>query len=157
MKASSQVEYQEEGGKITLKLSGYINHFVEIDVKRLKNFKNLDVNFEGVTMINSLGIKKWFEVLNQIGTDVSIKYHQIPPSVVTQMSLVVGFLPKNAEVISFFAPYFDKSTKETKMILLTPDQVKAGKAPVQTNDLGEELILDAIEEIYFSFLEKKSA
>ncbi len=156
MSEASGAKYIENGDEVTIQLSGYINHFVTIEAGKLQGFSTVHVDLKEVTMINSLGIKKWFEVLNAIDANTSIKYHNIPPSIVTQMSLVIGFLPKQAEVISFFAPYFDRRTKETKLVLLTPDQIVDGKAPVQKNDLGEDLILDAIEEIYFSFLTKKS-
>lgn len=156
MKEGKDVVYEGNGNEVTIKFSGYINHFTEIDIEKVKNFETVNVDFEEVTLINSLGIQKWFAVLSALGPDVSIKYFNIPPSIVTQMSLVVGFIPKNAKVMTFYAPYFDKATKDSTRVLLKPEDIIDGKAPVMNNDQGQPLLLDAIEEIYFSFLGRKS-
>lgn len=155
MVVTNQIDYAVNGKEITIKFSGHFNHFIEIEKDRLKGFKTVNVDFNDVKLMNSLGIKKWFDILANLEPDVIINYYKIPPNIVIQMSLVVGFLPKMSNVISFYAPYYDKVTKEGTLVLLTPDQIQDGKAPEAKNEKGEELFLDAIEEIYFSFLSKK--
>jgi hypothetical protein len=71
------------------------------------------------------------------------------------MNIVAGFIHPNGRIESFVAPYYDETNDEEIKILLTPEEIKDGKAPLKTNDAGEALEFDEIELQYFNFLKMK--
>ena len=71
---------------------------------------------------------------------------------IEQMNMVEGFLPANASIESFYAPYFDPDADEEIKVLLRIQEVSNKKAPIKKNDSGTELEFDALEAQYFNFI-----
>jgi len=136
----------------TFKFSGSINE--DFTYKNLIGDASAKYIFdlEGVTLLNSCGIREWIKFINELPENSQLEYHNCPTVVVLQMNMVKGFLTANAKVASFYAPYYDEEADEEVKILLTTDQVVDGKAPQIKNDDGEELEFDGIEATYFKFL-----
>ena len=68
------------------------------------------------------------------------------------MNIVKGFIKEDGIIESFYAPYYSEDNDEEIKILIKPDQVIDGKAPIIKSDSGETLEFDDIEAQYFNFL-----
>lgn len=144
------------GDERKLSFQGVIDE--EFSFNQLKgNASKYLVDFKGLKGINSCGIREWIHFVEGLGGNVKIEYYNCPQVVVQQMNMVSGFLTSNAEVKTFYAPYFCEESDEEKLILLKAEQIIDGKAPELSHEVdGEkvELEFDAIEEQYFKFLSK---
>ncbi|MFW5871861.1 MAG: hypothetical protein ACOCUT_02035 [bacterium] len=158
---SNQVEYgggklkvniENEGEQGKLFFEGVIDEDFSGDKISSVKFKNYLIDFDKVSMINSCGIREWITYLETIDSQSKITYVNCPPVIVNQMNIVAGFLTPNAKVESFYAPYYDEEEDEEIIKLLKVEDIKDGKAPVLTNDNGEELEFDGIEKQYFNFI-----
>lgn len=149
-----EIQIEENDSLKTLTFIGSIDE--EFDFKDLiSDATQLIVDFKGLKMINSCGIREWINYIEKQGSNTKIIYINCPQIIIQQMNMVSGFLTENAEVKSFYAPYYCEDSDEEKMILLESQNITDGKAPVITQEVnGEnvELEFDAIEEQYFKFL-----
>jgi len=105
-------------------------------------------------MINSCGIRDWVEFQKNIDDSVQIIYQNCPQVIIEQINIIKGFIKEGGIIESFYAPYYDEKNDKEIKILITPDEVVDGKAPVKKNEDGEELDFDEIELQYFNFLKK---
>jgi hypothetical protein len=129
-------------------------NYEELLQNKGKNYK-LDLN--EIKMINSCGIREWVHFVEKLGSDVKIEYYNCPQIIIQQMNLVSGFLTANAEIKSFYAPYFCEDNDEEKSVLLQSSQIVNFKAPVITTNVdGQEVEMefDAIEDQFFKFLKR---
>ncbi len=148
------ISTSNEGSALKLSVKGQVNENFAFDDLDLGGAGTIHLDLEGITLMNSSGVKRWFKFIEAIPATTKIVYQNVPPIIVTQMNIVEGFLSPNAEVETFYAPYFDEENDEEVKKLLKPSEVKDKKAPTFTNDGGEELEFDALEETYFKFLDK---
>ncbi len=148
-----KIDIKPNGNEIHL--SGAINE--DSDFTALENLTPglLIFNFESVTIINSCGIREWIKLLTKLKAH-QIRYINCPQIIIEQMNLVHGFLDKNTEIESFYAPYFcDSCDKEVKMKLHT-SKVTQGHAPkINCPTCQNELEFDALEKQYFQFMTLK--
>jgi hypothetical protein len=152
-----RVDIVNEGDKRKLSIFGNINE--DLDIQKISQDKGNSyiVDFGGVKMINSCGIREWIRFVEAIGKNTPIEYHNCPQIIVQQMNMVAGFLSAQAKVISFYAPYFCEDNDEERHVLIQTSQVVGGKAPkvtTQVNGQTVEMEFDAIEDQYFKFLKK---
>tara|TARA_B100000925_G_C22010930_1_gene476383 strand:- start:2803 stop:4056 length:1254 start_codon:yes stop_codon:yes gene_type:complete len=136
----------------TFRFSGSINEDFTFKSLIGETSSKYIFDLEGVTLLNSCGIREWIKFINELPAESQLEYHNCPTVVVLQMNMVKGFLTSNAKVTSFYAPYFDEEADEEVKVLLTTDQIVDGKAPPIKNDAGQELEFDGIEATYFKFL-----
>lgn len=151
-----EIEVEDIDNTRSLSFRGTIDE--EFDYKELVgSFEIIKVDFKGLKMINSCGIREWINFIEKLGSDSHIEYYNCPQIIIQQMNMVAGFLTSNADVVTFYAPYYGEDTDEEKMILLESKNIEGLKAPTITQEVnGEnvELEFDAIEQQYFKFLEK---
>lgn len=148
------VEVKTENDTTIVNLTGRIDE--DADLKPILDLKDkkLHINFNNVEMINSCGIREWINMLGELSGKIT--YSHCPQSVIEQINMVHGFIKPGIDVKSFYAPYYEESTDEVKMILINTSDVVDNKAPVMKNDAGEELEFDAIEAQYFQFIKQMS-
>ncbi|AYF43570.1 MULTISPECIES: hypothetical protein [Halobacteriovorax] len=148
------VEVKTENDTTIVNLTGRIDE--DADLKPILDLKDkkLHINFNNVEMINSCGIREWINMLGELSGKIT--YSHCPQSVIEQINMVHGFIKPGIDVESFYAPYYEESTDEVKMILINTSDVVDNKAPVMKNDAGEELEFDAIEAQYFQFIKQMS-
>ena len=148
------ISTSNEGSALKLTIVGQVNENFAFDDLDLAGADTIHLDLDGIVMMNSSGVKRWFKFIEAIPGETKIVYHNVPPIIVTQMNIVEGFLSPNAGVETFYAPYFDEENDEEVKKLLKPADVVDKKAPTLTNEGGEELEFDALEETYFKFLDK---
>jgi hypothetical protein len=114
------------------------------------------IDLEGVTAINSVGIREWIKWIKAIPTSIELSVRKCPKIIVDQINMVAGFLPATTKVESFFVPYYADATGSEKMILFqTGKEFKDGQIepPAEVkDDSGEMMEMDVIEAKYFKFL-----
>lgn len=152
--SSLNVIVTEDGSNTKVVLEGQINE--DSDFSALESLKGdtLILNFKNVTHINSCGIRDWVEVQKKSFQFNKVIYQECPQVIIEQMNIVSGFIHKNGEIESFYAPYYNEAKDEEVKILLTPAEVVGSKAPLKKDQDGNELEFDDIEVQYFSFLKK---
>ncbi len=154
MSSNLKFEKEELSDHIVFNISGQIDEDAELESMHIEGHTKIVFNLENVTMINSCGIRDWVEFQKNIADDTKIIYRNCPQVIIEQLNIIKGFIKEGGVIESFYAPYYDeKSDKEIK-ILITPDEVIDGKAPVKKNAEGDELDFDEIELQYFNFLKK---
>ena len=146
-----KVEQSEDNGKTKLSFSGSIDEDFKFDTISIDK-DDVIVDFEEITLLNSCGIREWIKFVTSLGGSKKITYVNCPSVVVMQMNMVKGFLSENAQVESFYAPYYDEDLDEEVKILIKSADVVDGKAPEVKSDSGKPLEFDGIEKTYFKFL-----
>lgn len=152
--SSLQIEVTSSGAQTNVILTGQINEDSNFDTLKGLSGDILNLNLEGVTHINSCGIREWIELQKNNFNFSKIVYENCPQVIVEQMNIVAGFVHEKGEIKSFIAPYYSESEDKEYKILLTPSEILNGQAPERKGDDGEELEFDEIEAQYFNFLKK---
>ena len=154
-----KVERKDEGGKPVLEISGQIDEdavFANVDIS---SDKELTLDLENVSAINSCGIREWIKWIKTGPSDGTVVYKNCPKVIVDQINMVAGFLPENGRVESFYVPYYCDSNGNEKMVLFKSGvEFKDGELnppeEVKDDDSGDEMEMDVIEAKYFKFLNK---
>ena len=147
------VQLEDNGDSAKISISGNIDEDFDYKFLLEKKFKDYVVDFEGLGLINSCGIREWITLLTELNDVNSITYINCPAIIVKQMNMVDGLLPKNAYVESFYGPYVCEECDEETNIILIPDKIKNSKAPeVKCSSCNEVMEFDTYEDQYFRFI-----
>lgn len=153
-----QVEKNKSGSDLTLTLKGNIDEDAILANITFDGAAKVVLNLEKVMAINSCGIREWIKWIKSAPESTKFIYLNCPKIIVDQINMVAGFLPTNAEVESFFVPYFNEDSGEEKMILFKRGvEFKDGQVspPESVKDpSGKEMEMDVIEAKYFKFIKK---
>lgn len=153
--AKCELQMDKNGSQAKIKIAGIIDEDIQLTDYSLKGLSSVEINLDQVRSINSCGVREWVKWLES-APSAQIKLIACPKVIVDQINLVAGFLPMNAQVKSFYVPYFNPDTDFEKVVLFregvefTGSQVSLPKAV--TDDKGNELEIDVVESKYFSFL-----
>ncbi|MCB0389712.1 MAG: hypothetical protein KDD58_00405 [Bdellovibrionales bacterium] len=163
---TSEIVTTVEGDKLVVKIKGFISETSELFSLDLSPYREVVLDFEETSFINSLGIRLWMEWFKSDKVPVSTQVRLINcvPSLVSQFNMVKGFISDNCSVESIYANYYiEDSAQERKILLIKGKDFEPEKdgqegwvkiqEEIDTQD-GEELVLDTIKEKYFSFLGK---
>lgn len=149
---------KQNAGEFIITLKGHIDEDATFNGLELNGANKVYVELEGVSAINSCGIREWIKWIRTAPTGSQIIYRKCPKVIVDQINMVAGFLPENGKVESFYVPYYSDASGNEKMILFKegvefkgnevfpPGEVK--------DDSGEVMEMDVIEAKYFKFLQK---
>jgi hypothetical protein len=153
---SFSIAKQPDGARLVVKISGGVDEDANFQPIDTGAFKSVVLDLEGVTAINSVGIREWIKWVKAIPTTIQLSVSRCPKIIVDQINMVAGFLPPATIIESFFVPYFAESSGTEKMLLFEKDkEFKDGEihppADVK-DDSGEEMEMDVIEAKYFKFL-----
>lgn len=161
-KLTIQVIRNSEG--ITLRLDGVLDETAELPAFDTSFCGRMTIDLRKLTMINSLGCRKWIHWLKAYPKGTQIFLVNCSSVVVHQINILVGFVPPGVTVESIDVPYFCESCGEDEHILMmtsgaavqgwTPDQVPDEKECIHCKKTAE---LDVIKSRYFHFLTKKAA
>lgn len=142
----------------TIKISGTLDEEAQFpQLKLAANPTFLDLN--GVTSVNSVGIRNWLNWITPLSQQGQLIFKNVPHCVVLQINMIEGFLPKTAQVESFYVPIYSEEKDEEAQILL-----EIGK-DIQKSPTGAKVLVDVakikgggdwefdvVEKTYFKFL-----
>ena len=117
------------------------------------------MDFDKIDFINSGGIKLWVHFAENLESyqNLSVHFHNCPRSVVDQVNLVQGFLPKNASVESVYVPIYCTKCEETRNVhLMVSDPhekfEQIGDDEAAGPDCEHDFEVEIIKDRYFRFL-----
>ncbi|MCB9027313.1 MAG: hypothetical protein H6625_13410 [Bdellovibrionaceae bacterium] len=163
---TSEITLDAQGDVLFIKIKGFISETSELFSQDLSPYKEVTLDFEHTTFINSLGIRLWMEWFkgDKVPQNVKVKLIHCVPSLVSQFNMVRGFINNSCSVESIYANYYiEDSAQERKILLVrgkdfepeSNNQEGWVKIREEINTAeGDELVLDTIKEKYFSFLGK---
>lgn len=150
------IDKKDEGGKLVLEVKGNVDEDATFTPPEIGGATQVSLDLEGVTAINSVGIREWIKWIKTIPPSVKIGVRRCPKIIVDQINMVAGFLPAGTVVESFFVPYFADASGEEKQVLFeNGKEYKGGDVfpPAEVkDDSGEVMEMDVIEAKYFKFL-----
>ncbi|MEX0797889.1 MAG: hypothetical protein WEB87_04715 [Bacteriovoracaceae bacterium] len=152
MSEGLKIEVERKPSEVEVVFEGQIDEDADFSSLSGLEAQVMVFNLEKVSLINSCGIREWVEFQKKLPKETKLVYRKCPQVIVEQLNIVKGFIRDNSLIESFFAPYYNEARDQEVKVLLTPSQVKEGKAPVIKDEDGSELEFDEIEMQYFSFL-----
>lgn len=150
-----------KGQDVELSVSGLLDETAELPAFPQTIPGKLIVDLAGVVMINSLGCRIWVNWIRTVKANGGVFLVKCSPPVVHQINILVGFLPDNVKVNSFYVPYACQDCNEESFILLEEGTGFNGNGVVGLKEVMTcphckgEMTLDVIEARYFKFLQKK--
>ena len=143
-----EVKKSVSSTKIVYALKGQIDEDTKFEAHSISDVKNLEIDLNDVTHINSCGIREWIKWLSTASSADQIIFTNCPKVVVDQINMVDGFLPKNAKVFSFYVPYYSEESGDDRNVLLTSGKEFTGSEvnnpPIIKDDKGNEMEMDVI-------------
>lgn len=137
-----------------LTLSGGLDEDSEIPV--FKEKKNLRVNLRQISYTSSHGINTWCKWLSAHDQCPVIYLEECPYIFIRNASVLKGLLTPNVQILSFYVPYYNDSSEESKSVLFIRgrDFKDDGTLifPQVFDSLGNEMDMDVVKEKYFHFL-----
>lgn len=159
------MEVKVTGTKHELSLVGPISEKTALYEHNLKNATEVVLNMEKVTFINSIGVKNWIIWTMSVPEKASITLLNCPFVIVSQASIVHGFLPVRARIQSFYAPFVcpDCGTEHVEKLIMGQhyhyvDSAKGRSVELPTINCPKckaEMEADFIEAKTFTFLDPK--
>lgn len=143
----------------TISISGSLNEYVSaLDGVEVNPEFDLNIDMKELSSINSLGVRNFYTWIHKIKCP-KIRFFYCPRTFVNQLNLIDNFLPKRAEIESFFVPYFsEKSGEEAKALFTKHLEYKKVNdeiilsVPTLYDSQGEKMDLDVSRDQYFRFL-----
>ena len=117
----------------------------------------LALDFEAITLIDSVGVQGWTKFMASIDPSVAITFKRCSVRIINQMNMFKGFCGgKTVAVDSFFAPYYCESCDESSDFLVESAPVIASGASTAPSmscpKCNEKMEFDGVEARYFNFL-----
>ncbi len=110
------IKVNRSGDKTQVQMIGTIDEDIDFNQHVLSSEKNIDFDLSGIKSINSCGIREWIKWMGTM-SKAQIQFMNCPKVIVDQINMVVGFLPSNAKVQSFFVPYYNEESGSEKNVL----------------------------------------
>jgi anti-anti-sigma regulatory factor len=157
MKGPSQGSVSATPGGDVLTLTGDIDDSARLNeyVEQLHNNPTIDLG--GVTFINSVGVREWIFLLDQLAErGLKIKLRNVSEPMVRQMTMVME-ARGDAAIESFFAPYACPSCGDERTLLIDVAQHHDALAALRPPTLpcaqcGSAAEFDEFPNRYLSFL-----
>ena len=164
--SSLKTEQKNENGSLVLSLTGAIDEDTEFAAVDTSSASAIIVDLNGVKSINSVGIREWLNWIRPLAEQKPLTLRNCPKSIVFQLNMVEGFLPKGGKVASFYVPYYcEKCDKESNILFNLGKEVSVDAGQVKVNfaisgsatgcaETPCQMEMDAAEAKYFQFLKK---
>ncbi|MBX3021572.1 MAG: hypothetical protein KF799_07835 [Bdellovibrionales bacterium] len=124
----------------------------------------LEICLEKLTMINSLGCRKWAHWIRaQAKTKGGVSLVKCSPAIMNQINILAGFLPEYARVDSFYVPYYCEGCGYEDRVLLTRGHefdttgLISFAEEVPCPGCKAIMAMEVLRERYFKFLARKGA
>lgn len=135
-------------------------NFKENEIPRSPGLKTI-FDLGGINNINSIGIREWIKLANGFKDSKELLYKNCSIIFIDQVNMVPDSIG-TAKIVSFYAPYFidcgDCSGEKVCLLDVNEDQafIKQQIGPPRTcKECNKVLEFDALEESYFSFIDKE--
>jgi len=136
-------------------LRGEIDENADFSELRSQLVGNVELSLEGITRINSCGVRDWVNWLGKLeGNGTRSVLVECSPAIVAQINLVNNFTG-NGVVKSFYVPYFCPECDEEKVLLVeTSDMGPPPHEPPTCRCDECDLVMDFddMPDSYFAFL-----
>ncbi len=146
--------FKNHGSAVRIEMAGPMNENCKLGP--VPTEKQVYINLEKVTQLNSAGIREWCDWIQAIPESSSVVLDGCPFIFVKSFSLIKGVLPPNASVNSIFLPFYSAKTKEERNVLLLNgihfSNSGIVKLPSETDQSGNPMELDPLTSRYLSFL-----
>jgi hypothetical protein len=153
--AESTIDFKDSGDFLEISISGSIDEDIHLDKIKVASGKPNHVHLDGVSLINSTGIRQWITWIKNFENEKWV-FFGCPPVFVNQLNMIDSFIPKGSKVESFYIPYYsDETDEEKRLLMLRADWEKDPKHfPQQLDSEGNEMVLDVLPDKYFKFLSR---
>lgn len=152
-----------EGDTLILNFEGAIDEDATFPAVEPDKYAKMVLDLNGISAINSVGIREWMEWIKPIAAKLSIRLKNCPKAMVFQFNMVEGFLPQGSVVESFYVPFYcEKCDKEENALFVvgkdivveggTPKVKFDPKSQLKCTNADCELEMDVTEAKYFQFL-----
>lgn len=147
------INIQDDAGIMRIQFAGIIDEDVDFSSIPTEPRKEYHFDFDGVTGINSCGIREWVRFTERLDPTAHLVYEKCTQIIIEQINMVAGFFRSGSTVKSFYAPYFCEKCDSEKKMLIDAGQVNGVQAPeLNCGQSPCEMEFDALEEQYFRFL-----
>lgn len=141
-------------------LKGMITEDSKIESIDSSGESTVVIDMDGITRINSYGIRQWINNLKRLGEkSASIVFTRCPPAIVEQFNMISNF-GASGVVHSFYLPFYSDKKDKDELVLheLAPgasadDHDSIIASSLAKLDAGAEYVFNDIEDEYFSFLQ----
>ena len=99
------MSYVDKEGIRTITVEGPIGETTDFFLLPFFSIKEIHLNLEKATYMNSVGVKHWVNWAAKVPTALKVIIKKAPHMIASQASMVVGFLPKNFIIESFFVNF----------------------------------------------------
>jgi hypothetical protein len=117
----------------------------------------LVVNLEFLTMINSLGTRKWLKWIKSIKAQGGVVLSKCSAPFIAQVNVLHNFTPEGVYVESFQVPYLCPTCTHEAQLLFTVARDTEAEDTHPCPACGGTMEMDVIKSKYFNFLKKKVA
>jgi anti-anti-sigma regulatory factor len=144
-------------GRLVVQLKGEINENADFSELRKLMQGDVDLELEGVTRINSCGVREWVNFVRTLDDVKSLRFSRCSPTVVLQLNTIYNFRGA-AKVKSFLAPYVCEVCHVDEYKLLDVRDHFAERGPhasvpaFRCPRCGGVMMFDELPERYLSFL-----
>lgn len=158
MKFKSIVKFEKS--RTLIVLEGWLDERAELPELEEPVNGDLVLDLEGITLVNSLGVRNWIQWLKVLRVEHDVKLIHCSPAFLKQVNTLQGFLNDRTKIESVFVPYFcEDCGREDKLLINIPkmgEPVHVAAAPPEfkCSSCGMNMELDMIESQYFTFLQK---
>ncbi len=127
---------------------------------QIRGAHKLSFDLHAVRYLNSSGILRWSQFLDQLEPEVDYEFVRCAPAFVAQFGLVSSARGRG-RIVSFMAPYYcEMCDREIEQMLRTDElQFPDGKGPAtpafDCPSCGGPLLLDDIPERFFAFARRQ--
>ncbi len=150
------IEVKPEGNIAVIFVKGGIDEDASFVAPNLGSAAEVNLDLEGVTAINSVGIREWIKWIKAFPTSLKLSVRHCPKIIVDQINMVAGFLPDGTIIESFYVPYYSDASGDERMVLFMNGKEFNGSEVTPPSevkdDSGEVMEIDVIEAKYFKFL-----
>lgn len=162
LSSSASYEILENADSTKLIIKGRIDENTKLPNVLAKG-QPLHIDLGGVTGVNSVGCRQWAIWIKNLKRGGATFLHKCPPIFINQVNILIGLLPDDFTVESFYVPYHCESCGAEEVQLF-----ERGRhfQTLEAINVQEQIIcpvcsalmeLDVVKERYFGFLRRKSA
>jgi anti-anti-sigma regulatory factor len=146
-----------DDGRLVVQLKGEINENADFSELRKLMRGDVDLELDGVTRINSCGVREWVNFVRTLDEVKSLRFARCSPTVVLQLNTIYNFRGR-AKVLSFLAPYVCEVCHIDEYRLLDVTEhfgergASAGVPAFRCPRCNGVMMFDELPERYLSFL-----